>query len=456
MNQMSTEQKQNTKYMKGKINFSSIQLDSYNAVSSEEYCINGKDYVMWGENNKYPYYLYDIYSRCATLQSIINGSIDFTIGNGINISGIENYLLVENEKGDTLNDTIKRLITDRWIFGGFAIKLRYNVFNKIASIEWVDFRNIRVSEDEKYVFVFDFDKKYSRNKPIKYLSYLNEDDAPVKIFYYKGTKTRGVYPISDYSAAIVSAETQIEIQEFHYNNIINNFSSNKIVNFNNADQMDDNVREEIERKVIDKYTGSKKAGTLMVSFNGHKDNAMTVEGIPDDSFDTKYNTLSPETRENLFISMRAQPQLFGLNLSTGFNEQEFNEAFQLYNKTAIVPKQDEIKIVFGKLFPEILITFKPFSLDFDEVVEDDRISEIPESILNDLTQDERRALIGYESLEDEGSNQTLLAERLGVGGTEALISVITNTQLSKEQKAGTLRQLFSFTDEQIKDILGNG
>lgn len=439
---------------KMKLNFSSIELDSYRAVLPTEVNVKSQDYILWGNDNKYPYYLYRIFSECATLQSIINGSIDYTIGNGIEITGVPDYIIEENEAGDTLEDTIYKLITDRWIFGGFAFKIRYNAFNKIASLEWTDFRNIRVSEDEMNVYVFPFNEKYGRNRAIKYPSFKNDEDSPVKIFYYKGVKSRGIYPIPDYSAAIISAETQIEIQEFHYNNIINNFSSNKIVNFNNADEMDDSVREEIERKVIDKYTGSKKAGTLMVSFNGHKDNAMTVEGIPDDSFDTKYQSLAPETRENLFISMRAQPQLFGLNLSTGFNEQEFNEAFALYNKTAIVPKQNEIKTTLSKVFESINIIFKPFTLEIEEVEVNNRANEIPENILSDLTQDERRELVGYAPLDDESSNQKLLFERLGVGGTEAVLSIISNPDLSNDSKAGLLRQFVNFTDEQIEDVLG--
>lgn len=354
-----------------KINFSSILLDSYDPVSYEEARVPGNDFIGWGKDNKYPYYLFEIYSRCATLQSIINGSIDYTIGNGISFEGIPDYILKENERGDTLNDTIGKSITDRWIFGGFALKVRYNAFNEIASVEWVDFRKVRVSEDLKEVFVFDYEtRKYGSHRPIKYLSFSNEEQAPAKILYYKGIKSRGCYPIPDYQAAIISAETQIEIQEFHYNNIINNFSANKVINFNNSEGMTDEVREDIERRVIEKYTGANKAGTLMVSFNGHKDNAMTVDSIPDDNFDTKYTSLSPETRENLFISMRAQPQLFGLNLSTGFNEQEFNEAFALYNKTAIIPKQNEVKRVFKKLFPTGSIIFSPFKLETSNTIED--------------------------------------------------------------------------------------
>lgn len=39
--------------------------------------ISGKDYIYYGEDNKFPEYLWDLYLRSGVLQGIINGTIDF-------------------------------------------------------------------------------------------------------------------------------------------------------------------------------------------------------------------------------------------------------------------------------------------------------------------------------------------------------------------------------------------
>lgn len=460
---MKAENTKNTFNTMGKTShkFSEIDILSYKPTLSNEYKQSGKDYINWGVDNKYPQYLYDIYCNCATLQSIINGSIDFTIGNDI----ILNIPLSErNQDGDTPEDVIKKAITDLWIFGGTAIQVIPNKLGNINEIVWLDIRNCRTDEDCKHVYYSKKWGEYGHKKEIKYDTFNPEtlrrgEGSTSKVYFYKGNKTRGVYPICDYNAALVSAETQIEIQNFHYNTIINNFMVNGIFNFNNASNVSDEQKDEIERRINDKFSGTKNAARLMISWNEDKDKAVNFERITGDDFDNKYQVLSDSTRENLFISMRALPVLFGLTVQTGFNTQEYEEAFRLYNRTAIMPKQKEIVKIFDDIFEmENSISFIPFSLTKSnapktkEEKESNNELNIPEEILSDLTQDERRALVGYKPLNDENSNESIFAERLGVGGTEAFINVVSNEQLDEKQKKATLKILFNLSDEQINTL----
>ena len=43
----------------------------------------GKAWVQWGDRDKYPAYLYDLFCECATLRSVIDGTTDYVCGNGI-------------------------------------------------------------------------------------------------------------------------------------------------------------------------------------------------------------------------------------------------------------------------------------------------------------------------------------------------------------------------------------
>lgn len=137
---------------------------------------------------------------------------------------------------------------------------------------------------------------------------------------------------------------------------------NLIINFNNGEPTDE-IREEIERNINEKFSGYQNAGRILISYNADEANKTTIERLDSDDFDEKYQSLSERTRDQIFCAFRANPSLFGLNYSSGFNENEFNEAFKLYNRTFVRPIQSEICDSFDKIFGiKNSITIEPFSL----------------------------------------------------------------------------------------------
>ena len=118
-----------------------------------------------------------------------------------------------------------------------------------------------------------------------------DSNSPTSIFYYKGEKTRGVYPIPTYNSAIMSIETQIEIKKFHKTSIKNNFTSNLLINFNNGIPTDEE-KKILERKIEDKFTGSENAGKFLISWNEDKDKQTEILRLESDNFDEKYQALN--------------------------------------------------------------------------------------------------------------------------------------------------------------------
>lgn len=349
--------------VKAKINLSILESKTYVPVDGSEHYSGGKEYVSWGTNNQYPNYIWDGYMQCSTLQSVINGCSDFTFGKGIeNHTGIEG----ENEFGDTISDIVEKIILDRWIFGGFAIQVKYNLLGSIIGISHIDLRKCRVSTCGKFVYVHDKWYGWGTNRYAKFHAFNVELGAEhgVQIFFYKGTKTRGVYPIPDYSAALVSAETQVKIQQFNYNELDNNFAGTAVVNFNNGIP-EEEVQKKIEDKLNDKFAGNNNAGRFLVSFNESKEQQANVQRIATDNLPDRYKQTYETSRADIFISLRAHPQLFGMTVSTGFAAIEYAEAFNLLNETHISKKQGEVRRVFAKIFGDenaiVFIPLKPIT-----------------------------------------------------------------------------------------------
>ena len=340
--------------MKDKLSFSVFELEKTEMPDGKETVRSGYDYVSWGKDNRFPNDLYDMYQNSAILQSVINGTADYVFGSGV-ISAFD----VVNDKYETLEDVVKRCVFDLLIFGGFAIQLMYKG-GKVEAMYWLDFQKCRKSEDEKKVYYSDDWGKYAK-KALEYNAWTPDTDKGTCIFYYKGHKTRGIYPVPMYIGALKSVKISTEISNFHLNNITKGFASNAVISFNNGEP-DEDTKARIEKDVKEKFCGTDNAGSFLLLFNDSKDNACEIAKIQDDKFDLKYDALAKSVKEDIFIAFRATPTLFGLpNENNGFSKQEYLESFELYNKTVVVPLQKDVERAFKSF--GFVIKFKTFKLD---------------------------------------------------------------------------------------------
>lgn len=341
-----------------KMGFSLISQKTKIVPDVIEKQVSGKDYVFYGDDNDFPEYLWNLYLKSSVLQSIINGTVDYISGNEV-VSRLD----IVNKEGETINDIIRKITTDYMIFGGFAIQIIRDFNGDVRELYWLDIRKVRVNDEGDRIFYCDKWNKYGA-KAIEYERFDSEKKQSTSVFYYKGHITRGVYPIPRYCGALSAIETSTEIGKFHLNNILNNLTSSAIINFNNGVPSKEQ-QSEIERKISDKFSGADNAGKFILTFNNNKESAVTVERLNEDNMDAKFQTLSKSTMQEIFISFRATPSLFGLNPeNNGFSKEEFLESFELYNKTCVIPSQKDIVRCFEKIYnEENIIQFIPFKLD---------------------------------------------------------------------------------------------
>ena len=84
----------------------------------------------------------------------------------------------------------------------------------------------------------------------------------------------------------------------------------------------------------------------------------------------KYETLSKHCERRIFTAFRANPNLFGVATeSNGFNSEEYEQAFKLFNRTMVQPIQRKIVAGFDKVLgQEGLVSIEPFTLEGREAV----------------------------------------------------------------------------------------
>lgn len=346
------------------------QFVTSNIIAPTETFIKDKSFVGWGEMNNYPEYIEELYQNVSTLHSIIDGTTDYICGDRV-ISNIINFQDKVNSKGDTPEDLISWIAKDLVKYNGFALNIIKNKLGTPAEIYYLDFKKIRSNkEGTKFYYSEDWGKSYGRVKYVEYDSFLSEEGKTKgsTIYYFKNDINR-VYPTPIYSASVIACETESKISQFHLNNIANSFASNYIINFNNG-RPSDEIQEEIEMEVYDKFCGVENSGRPMLSFNDSKDAETTVEKIEADSFADKYNALTNRTRQEIFTAFRCSPILFGIDQEkTGFNANEYAEAFRLFNKTVVEPFQKKIIRAFDKIFNiQDSIIIEPFTINFDKEI----------------------------------------------------------------------------------------
>lgn len=330
----------------------------------------GKKYMYYGTDNLLPSYLYSLYTDVTTLRTIIIGTSDFVVGDNIT-TVYPRFALEVNKKGHTLMELIRWCTRDYLIYGGFAINVIRNKVGEVSELYYIDFRYIRSDKhNESFWYSEKFDKKWSHTTTTTvYPKYVRENtNVASSIFYYKNSIS-STYPTPRYTGAIKACEIEKNIDELHLRGLQNGFFGSYVFNFNNGIP-EDELKEQIEGDVQQKFCGSQNGGRVLINFSEGKDNALTIDKLDAVDFSEKYDAAAKRSREQIYASFQAVPALFGIMTeSKGFTQEEFAEAFVLYNRTVVRSIQrimcDALDKITGM---KNSITIVPFSINNSETV----------------------------------------------------------------------------------------
>ena len=330
-------------------------------------------YVKYGEDNNFPDYLWDLFKNSSQMSSIIQQMKDYIIGNGIES---DFPLKVVNRKGDTFNLFIEKIVMSYLIYGGFAYQIIRNKLGEVKELYCLDFRYVRTNEDEDTIY---YSKEWSKGRrtPIVYPRCTVGSKLPDSVFYYKGKLTAEVYPMPMYISALTSIEISTQIPAYHLGNLCNGFNPSVLINFNNGSNLPEDVMNEIEEKVNEKFSGTENAGRILLSFNDDKEHSTEMMRLPSDGLVDQYNTLADKVEKDIYTAFRINRVLLGDSSNeTGFSKQPYIEAFSLYQKSVVGPIQAEIEEVVNNILGDGSLKFDKFTIDWSEYGADEDNSNI--------------------------------------------------------------------------------
>lgn len=345
----------------GKNSFSVLNFAAHKVPEFKEQ--QSKDWILYGTSegwvNQYPDYLLHIYDRSAKHYAIVNGKVDYVIGQGLSVNetGLNteqiarlNKFISEPNPNQTLEDIIQMCSLDLEIFGGFALEILYDKKGGYQMYH-AEFAKYRVSKDQKtYYHCADWKKaKPETIEPIEAFDYTKKSGK--QLLYIKAYHPKAdYYPLPPYLGAIPYIELDSEIANFHLNSVKNGFVAGFMFNFFNG-QPTEEEQETIEARIESKFCGTDNANRILLNFNDSKEQAVEVLPLGSNDFDTRFDILNKTVQQEIFSGHRVvDPALFGIKEEGVFaTRTQVRDSYELFKNTYVRARQDFIMNVFNEL-----------------------------------------------------------------------------------------------------------
>ena len=330
---------------------------------------NDNSYVPFGPTNRFPNELYALIQQSPTASSIISGTVELIKRYSIK----ENYNLpcspYINNKHDSIESLVENLVVDYITFGMISIQVIWNKLGEIAELHHIPVEMIRLNEDKTKVWFNKKWKTYSTVSTVYPVFTGIVDTGYSQVYVYTNTGNRQTYGKSMFAPAINDITAEAIASQYIKNSLESGLASRYVIDLPNSANLPDEQKEAIEKGIKDKFCGVENAGTFMIYFNNTAEKLNVTKVDTDDSHEV-FNSIRLAAKNNIFVSAHATPNLFGDPTSTtGFNSQEYDEAFKLYDKMTIKPALKVITNAFNTIFN------LDNALEFVEVIETEVTSE---------------------------------------------------------------------------------
>ena len=377
-----------------------------------------KEWIIYGAErdgyyNNYPAYLLYLYNRSSKHNAFINGKVLYICGAGVgfdsdslsieDIARANDFLNKENTNYDTLKDIVKKCVLDKKLFGGYYLEVIWNKAGNNFEILHFPYNNLRKAKDaDGYWYSKDWSKQKQtpEDTDLEYIPLFDpEKPNGRQIFVSKEYRPDlDAYPLPDYVASAVYAEVDVELSNYRLNAIKSGFNAGTILNFSNGRPTEEE-KEEIEARLKEKFTGTDRANSLLISFSGNRETAPTIEHLTPQNVDAQLTELNDQVIQELIIGHHIpNPMLVGIKTPGELgSKDQINDSYELYKSTYIIPNQREIEKDFNYLLKLKGFGNRIYLKELDPIEE-----QLPiEEKIKVMTKNEVREMYGLPPIEEE-------------------------------------------------------
>ena len=471
------------------MNLDLVKLSHYNIPHLTE--VPNQDWISFGENNLYPNYLLDLF-----LGSAINGALIKSIGAMIYGEGLaatnadeneetkESYLRLTELLYNSDDDVLKDLALDLKLFGGCYVNVIWSRDrSKISKINHIPAQYIRSGkmidgEVHNYYFSSDWSQYKKQNyRPRAYAAFNTEDRTQASQILMIRDKNPALFYgfCPDYQAATDYIQLDLEIAQFHLSNISNGMFPSMAINFKNGIPSIEE-RRVIERQINEKFSSSKAAGKILITFNDGSETTPEIVPIDTNGASESYQFLSKEVVNKVLSGHRVtSPLLFGIRAEgggLGSNADELRDSYSLFNNTVIIPFQNillkglekifrvndiNLDLYFKTLKPADFIDLEVTKTQSEEDQEKEGVTK--EEIDTDNLKEEFKDLKDIDTAPTKGMMEEAekgleWRKEYGRGGTEIGVARARNIKNGDNLSFDTIKRMNSFFARHEKSSKG--
>lgn len=323
-----------------------IELASYIKPEIKEYY--GRKWVLNGEKNEFPKYVIDRRIGSPTNGSILEVYCELMYGKGLVVKGQKE--LYEDLYEIFPKREIRKCVNDWVTFGYYFMQILRSkgTDKKIAKILHLPVEKIgrdKMDDDGNvngawYCEDWDNQNKYKPEFIPEFTGKLTDSVMIKSVVPHQ--QGMSYFALPSYVQGLQYSEMEEEISNYCINHIKNGLSFGYIINFNNGSEITPEIKNQIERRIKNKLTGSSNAGKFILSFNDSKDAEVTVVPLEVNDAHNQWDFLNQLAANKIITAHGAYPNLFGINDGNGFanNADELDVQSRLVQDYQITPKQD--------------------------------------------------------------------------------------------------------------------
>lgn len=397
--------------------------------------IDKKDFIGFGEKNDFPEEIIRLYHTSSPLHTaLIDKTAQMTSGNGWNkellAEGIKERLFFENRfSQDNLDAIAEKAGIDLALFGGFYLNIIWDNTGKfVAQIEHVPFQNVRAQKAYDKITGYYVSRDWSNikkpeNKEVLYPAFdpelaAGEGNKSQILAVFNYSAGMNFYPLPAYKACLDSVKANYELNLYNLKAIQNGFNAGMIIV--NKGHYTEEEQDQLYNDIKKKYTGAEAANDFIMLFAPDAESTPEIVPINPSVTDGRFIQLKESIVEDIIEGHKATSAVAGREVAGKLgSRQEIEEQHDIFNKTVVQPLQKKIEDTFNKLasINGLASVFQLNAYDFFAVaqIEEEQADDttavlnalnslsplVANKVLENMTQDEIRALIGLSAATEE-------------------------------------------------------
>lgn len=309
----------------------------------------GKQWIQFGENDDLPTYVNGLIDKSADHAAIVNGTIQYVIGNGLvpPTDAKAKAMFLNGEESLTtpndLGEISKKIARDIVVHGGCLLNVRWSRDKtQIADVHYVDVASMRIdSAYEGYWLSKDW-TNVRKNTP-EFFPEFNTEAGGSQLLYIKAPSARSTpYALPAYWSAREAIDLQASMMRFNLKRVNNNFQVSAVITYDDAPTPEE--QDKMHKALKDFTTGpdGEFTGGFLQTYGG----GVTVTPFSSGSGPKDFEWISEFADQRIRAAHRVvgNGDIFGLarGNETGFNSADLETEFETYSQTVVRPLQNTL------------------------------------------------------------------------------------------------------------------